>query len=39
MQSEDFGWSLVRWNIAIAIAAAILTFVVGGFDPAVATLG
>jgi hypothetical protein len=39
MQVADFGWTLARWNLVVVIAIAILTFAVGGFEPAVASLG
>jgi hypothetical protein len=39
MQVAEFGWTLARWNLVAVIAATILTFAVGGFDPAVAFLG
>ncbi len=39
MQAAEFGWMLARWNLVAAIAVGILTFVVGGFDPVVASLG
>jgi uncharacterized membrane protein len=39
MQFGEFGWTLARWNLVVALAIAILTFAVGGFDPTVALLG
>jgi hypothetical protein len=39
MHLGEFGWTLARWNLLVIIAAAILTFAVGAFDPAVASLG
>ena len=39
MRVEEFGWTLARWNLVVVIAVAVLTFAVGGVDPAVASLG
>ena len=39
MQFAEFGWTLARWNFAVLVAVAILTFAVVGFDPAMAALG
>jgi hypothetical protein len=39
MHLGEFGWTLARWNLVAVVVATIITFAVGGLDPAVASLG
>jgi hypothetical protein len=39
IQIEGFGWVMARWNVAIYVAASVLTFFAGGLDSVTTIVG